>query len=193
MEGSRFSLQKLNNSNYPSWRFKVELLLIREELWRYVEPGVKPEAEAETVWNVGDAKARTTIGLLIDDNQHSLIRAVRTARETWLALKNHHEKTSLTSKVSLLKRICDKRYSVGESMEEHLSTMEELFSRLANAGQELAENLAVAMILRSLPSSFDALTTALESRAEADLTLELVKKNYLTKLRSGRAQRRIQC
>lgn len=179
MDGSRFSIQKLNNSNYPSWRFKVELLLIREELWRYVEPGVKPAAVAADAWDAGDAKARATIGLLIDDNQHSLIRAVKTARDTWLALKNHHEKTSLTSKVSLLKRICDKRYSEGDSMEEHLFDMEELFSRLANAGQELEENLAVAMILRSLPSSFDALTTALESRDEADLTLELVKRKLL--------------
>ena len=53
--------------------------------------------------------------------------------------------------------------------------MEELFEKLANAGQELAENLRVAMILRSLPSSFDTLTTALEIRADADLTIELVK------------------
>ena len=179
MEGNRFSLQKLSNSNYPTWRFKVELLLVREELWRYVDPGVQPAGETDAVWNAGDAKARATIGLLIEDNQHGLIRASRTAHDAWMALQNHHQKTSLTSKVSLLKRICDKRFADGDDMAEHLFEMEELFSRLANAGQELEENLTVAMILRSLPSSYDTLTTALESRSDDDLTLELVKRKLL--------------
>lgn len=179
MEGNRFSLQKLNNTNYLTWRFKVELLLVRDELWRYVDPGVKPEEEADAAWNAGDAKARATIGLLIEDNQHGLIRASRTAKDAWTALKNHHQKTSLTSKVSLLKRICDKRFADGDDMAEHLFEMEELFSRLVNAGQELGENLTVAMILRSLPSSYDTLTTALESRSDDDLTMELVKRKLL--------------
>ena len=179
MEGNRFSLQKLGNNNYPTWRFKVELLLVREELWRYVDPGVKPEGEPDAIWNAGDAKARATIGLLIEDNQHGLIRASRTAKDTWTALQNHHQKTSLTSKVSLLKQICDKRFADGDDMAEHLFEMEELFSRLTNAGQELGENLTVAMILRSLPTSYDTLTTALESRSDDDLTLELVKRKLL--------------
>ncbi|XP_038110550.1 uncharacterized protein LOC119767086 [Culex quinquefasciatus] len=53
--------------------------------------------------------------------------------------------------------------------------MEEIFERLAMAGQELDEDLCVAMILRSLPSSFNTLTTALEARSDEELTLELVK------------------
>lgn len=179
MDGSRFSLQKLNNGNYPSWRFKGELLLVREDLWRYVTPGLKPETEAVAVWNAGDAKARATIGLLIEDNQHALIRPSKTAKEAWTALQNHHQKVSLTSKVSLLKRICDKRFTEGEDMAEHVFALEELFSSLANAGQQLEENLMVAMILRSLPSTYDTLTTALESRSDDDLTLELVKRKLL--------------
>lgn len=105
MDGSRFSLQKLNNGNYPSWRFKVELLLVREDLWRYVTPGLKPETEAVAVWNAGDAKARAIIGLLIEDNQHALIRPSKTAKEAWTALQNHHQKVDLTSKVSLLRLV----------------------------------------------------------------------------------------
>lgn len=81
-------------------------LLAREELWCYVTPGEKPDA----IWSAGNAKARTTIGLLIGDNQYPLIwcRSSKTAKEAWTALQNHYQKISLTSKVSLLlKRICD--------------------------------------------------------------------------------------
>lgn len=178
-----FSLQKLNNANYSSWRFKVELLLVREELWRYVTPGEKPEVEAEAVWAAGDAKARATIGLLIEDNQHALIRSSRTAKEAWTALQNHHQKVCLTSKVSMLKRIYDERYSEGEDMAEYIFGMEELFSSLANAGQQLEKNLMVAMILRSLPSTFDTLTTALENRSDDKLILELDKRKLLNEER----------
>ena len=70
MEANRFTLQKLNNGNYPTWRFKVELFLIRNELWLYVEPGVKPEQEAAATWQAGVAKVRATVGLLVEDNQY---------------------------------------------------------------------------------------------------------------------------
>ena len=105
-DGNRFSMAKLNNNNYSSWRFKVELLLVQEELWHHVEPGVKPANVDQAIWDAGVAKTRAIIGLLIDDNQHGLIRNSTTAREAWLSLQNHHRKSTLTSKVSLLKRDC---------------------------------------------------------------------------------------
>lgn len=190
MDANRFSIQKLNNNNYSAWKFKVELLLVREDLWRLVNPGVKPATEEESAWNALDAKTRATIGLLIEDNQHGLIRGAATSKAAWDALKDHHQKTTLTSKVSLLKQICDKRFADGEDMAEHLFVMEELFDRLKNAGQPLGDTLQVAMILRSLPRSFDTLTTALESRSDADLTLELVKRKLLDEIakRQGSAE-----
>jgi hypothetical protein len=60
-------------------------------------------------------------------------------------------------------------------MENHIFEMEDLFVKLNNAGQKLSENLRVAMILRSLPDSFDALCTALESRSDTELTLDLIR------------------
>lgn len=39
-----FSIVKLGNSNYGTWKFQMEVLLIREELWYRVDE-VKPEPE----------------------------------------------------------------------------------------------------------------------------------------------------
>ncbi len=60
-------------------------------------------------------------------------------------------------------------------MHAYLLEMESLFDKLENAGQKLDDTLKVAMVLRSLPDSFDALCTALESRNDADLTMELIR------------------
>ncbi|KXJ74672.1 hypothetical protein RP20_CCG013146 [Aedes albopictus] len=64
-------------------------------------------------------------------------------------------------------------------MEKHLVDLDDLFERLENVGQKLDDSLKVAMVLRSLPDSFDSLVMALESRPDADITLDLVKAKLL--------------
>ncbi|XP_039449093.1 uncharacterized protein LOC120428179 [Culex pipiens pallens] len=237
----RIEVVKLNGTNYCSWKRKVEFLLIRDDLWRYVV-GTKPvpwraavgsgsngaagadqvvlnAAEIEA-WDNGDQRARATIGLLMEDTQ-SLIKNATTAKLCWNALKDHFE----TSKVALLKRLCGMQYSellrrsaseaapcstslafvcvalsgaravawqesevenklkqagaraqLGtrirsscektpklEDIQQHVQQMEVIFERLAMAGQELDEDLCVAMILRSC-----------QARSDEELTLKQV-------------------
>lgn len=42
----KIGIAKLTNDNYDSWKLEVEFLLVREVLWKYVSPGVKPMAAA---------------------------------------------------------------------------------------------------------------------------------------------------
>lgn len=177
MEGSKISIVKLNNSNFSVWKFKAEMLLTREDMWKFIEDEA-PEPVTDA-WKAGDRKARATIALLVEDQQHALLRDTKTAKEAWNNLKKHHEKTSLCSKVAVLKRICNKTFRDGDDMQSHLFELEELFAKFSCAGLNLGEPLMVALVLRSLPNSFDTLTTALESRPADDLKLELVKSKLL--------------
>lgn len=91
----RIGILKLNGSNCGSWKTKVEFLLARDNLWRYVigtSPAVSAEASGSgdaaaevEAWNNGDQKAHSTI-----------------------------------VKVSLRKQICDKRYADGKDIEWHV-------------------------------------------------------------------------
>lgn len=174
MDFSKVGVVRLHNRNYRSWAFKVQMLMMREGTWKYVSPGTPP-TPVTSDWTEGDEKARATIALLVEDGQHSLIMSKTTAKSTWGALKTHHHKATLTGKVSLLKEICSMNFREGHNMEEFIYGMEELYSRLENSGEKLSEYMQVAMILRSLPKAFDALTTALESRSDAELKMDLVK------------------
>lgn len=175
---SKVNVIRLNNRNYRSWSFKVQMLMRREGTWSFVDPGTPPD-QITDAWREGDSKARATIALLVEENQHNLIMAKTTAKTTWDALKAHHQKATLTGKVSLLKDICSANYKEGESMELFLYEMEELYSRLENSGERLSQYMQVAMILRSLPKAFDAFTTALESRLDEELTMELVRSKLI--------------
>ena len=172
-----FKITKLNNSNYQTWKYKLEMLLLKEGLFDYV--GKEKPSTTTSEWDVKDGKAKAIIGLLVEDNQLIHVRKLNTAKQYWEALKSYHEKSSLTNKVFLLKKLCKMRLSQDGDMEVHITEMLEIVDKLVNLGETLAENLTVALLLCSLPDSYDTLITALESRPEEDLTLELVKEKCI--------------
>src|SRR6218665_3633647 len=65
-------IENLNNQNYQTWKFKMELLLIKEDLWETVTKKIPDPVTSE--WQTKDAKARAIIGLQVADNQLHLIR-----------------------------------------------------------------------------------------------------------------------
>lgn len=170
---SRIAIEKLNNDNYEYWKYKMELLLMREELWEIVTE-VAPEVPTPTQTK-GDNKARATICLMVDDNQLIHVRSEETAKGAWNALKAYHQKSTLSSKVSLLKNVVNQRLQEGGDMEVHVSEMLVKFGKLAALGQKIDDSLQIAILLSSLPDSYSTLVTALESRPEKDLTLTLVR------------------
>jgi gag-polypeptide of LTR copia-type len=175
--GAALRITKLNNANYQMWKYKVELLLTREDTWDAVANDAPDPITAE--WRAKDRRAWATIGLLLEDNQLHLVRKQETAKDIWTALQRYHEKSTLSNKASLLKKICALKLSESGDMERHLGSMEDPFDQLASLGDTLAEQLTVAHFLSSLPDSYGTLITALEIRLEADLTVELVKNKLL--------------
>ena len=166
-------ITKLNNCTYQTWKFKVELLLIKEEVWDTISRD--PPTVMTDKWQTKDNKARASIGLLLEDSQLHLVRKETTARDMWTALKQYHEKSTLSNKVSLLRKLCALKLAETGDMESHLAQMEDLIDQLSSLGETLADQLTVALFLSSLPESYGTLITALETRPEADLTTHLVK------------------
>lgn len=184
-DNTRVTITKLNNENYQVWKYKVELLLVKEDLWNVVSE--EPPAEPDAAWKRKDGQARATIGLLVEDNQFIHIREKTNARDTWNALKTYHQKATLTSKVYLLKRICSLKLTDDGNMEDHINNMLDLVNKLTALGEQLMDHLIVAMMLSSLPDSYNTLITALESRAEEDLTLDLVKGKLIDEYKRRKA------
>jgi len=176
-EYSRLVMTKLNNANYQTWKFKMELLLTKEKLWNVVTDD--PPDPVTDEWSIKAKQAQATIGLLLEDSQLHIIRKETTSKATWTAVQRYHEKSTMSSKVSLLKKICALELRDDGDMSEHLADMEDLVDQLASLGEPLAEHLTVALMLSSLPDSYDTRIKALETRSEEDLTKEIVKNKIL--------------
>ena len=193
MEGQKFSFEKLNDKNFETWSLKIKAVLINSDLWEFVNSDcpapieetaknaagedvitVKNEKEIST-WMSKDQKAFSNLILSVDDSQLQLIKKCTTSKSAWNELKSYHQKSTLSNKVSLLKQACKMQLREGDDMGNHIFKMEEIFDKLANLGKNLEEDLRVAIILSSLPESYNTLITALEARDEKDLTMALVK------------------
>ena len=94
----RIAIAKLNNENYQTWKFKAELLLIRDDPWSVVDDEQPDPVTAE--WRGKDRKARATICLLLEDSQLHIVQREPTAKAAWTTLKRYREKSTLSSKIT---------------------------------------------------------------------------------------------
>lgn len=171
----KVKITKLNGSNYQIWKYKIELILTKEDLWDIVSNDLPEGIARDAAWEKRNGKAKATIGLSVEDNQLGHIRKETTAKAAWNALQSYHEKSTLTNKVFLLKRLCRMQMNDNGNMEDHVNIMMDVVNQLEALGEKLKDDLVVALLLCSLPDSYDTLITALESRADADITLDMVK------------------
>ena len=77
MADAKPKFSKLSNDNYANWKFRMELLLRKQGLWKRVIEGCCPPAKVDRGvvinqteiddWESQDDEARGTIGLLVMD------------------------------------------------------------------------------------------------------------------------------
>lgn len=183
---NKTTIEKLNNTNYYTWKYKIRLMLIKEDVWECIVDEA-PNANNETRaglrslqrWNKKDQKAQAIIGLNVDNSQLVHIRNKETAQDVWNALKSAHEKDTLTNKVSLYKKIAMLKMKEDGKAEEHLNELINLFQKLEDLGQEADEQWKIGMTFASLPPTYSTLVTALEARSDDDLTWSLVQTKIL--------------
>ena len=170
---NKIAIEKLTGSNYEAWKFNAEMLLAREQLWKYVEDD--PPNPVTVGWKEGDHRTRGTIALLVGAGQRRLIQKCKTTKETWKKLEDTFGKSSPTTVLSMLRRVMTLKFTEGEDIGQHLNEMEDLFERLTNAGYEMPEKIQILIVLWSMPETYDNLGQALVNVADKDLTLELIK------------------
>lgn len=182
MSSKSENIIKLNNTNYYSWKFKMEMILIKEDVWETVTtPAVDVPigTRAVNAWRKNDRKAKALIGLNVEDDQLVYIRNCATARDAWQELKKAHEKGTIVNKVLLFKKISQKRLKEGGNLPRHINDLNEMFQQLIDISGDMAQEWKVGILLGSLPKSYDNLITALEVRPEAELTWSLVQSKLI--------------
>lgn len=180
MASGSVNFEKLNASNYSTWAFKMEMFLVKEDLWKYVESD-EPDENSPDLRKYLEKSRKTLacIALMMEDDQAILLTNVKSGKMAWNLLKQHYQQPTISFKIRILKRLVKMQLEIGGNMQEHLNIIFTLVKELMDRGMNLEQQLVVSIILASLNEDYDPLVTAIEAWDESKLTIPAVKSKLI--------------
>lgn len=173
-------IEKLNNKNYHHWALRMKVFLTKESCWDSITTDCPTEAAGKTAWEAKNAKAHQFIILSVGNDQLVLVHETTTAKEAWEKLKSYHQKSAISIKVRLLRKLCKTELPRDGNMEKHLLEMSEGISQLKESGYKLDDDMSMFLLLSSVnEEEYGSLITALEARDEKTLTVEVIRNKLL--------------
>lgn len=73
----------------------------------------------------------------------------------WLAVKNSHERTNLSSKLFLLRKLYSIKLVEGGNVVDHITKIYQPRDKLNATGQNIIDQYLAALLLCSLPLSYE--------------------------------------
>lgn len=176
-----YSIPSLNASNYASWSIKIEMLLIRSELWSVVD-GSEPSPPSSnvadlTVWQLKDSKARSDILLHCGEKQLISLRPLKTSKDVWERIKQLYERSNKASQVYLHKQLCHMTMSESDDVISFLETWQSTLQEAAISGCTFSDAQQVNLLLSALPDSWGPFITT--QGAITDLNFTTLLSNIL--------------
>ncbi len=169
------NIDKLDGSNWSNWKVQLMNFLKARKLWKMclgteVIPGQEDVAAVEE-YEVKVARVLSILCQTISTQYLYLITSqnVTDPKQAWNALIGQFERPSLSNKMSLKSQLFGLQMKPGCSMENHLKELTGLVERLAALGAPVDEQDQVVLLLRSLPSHFESLTTAYMAKGEVQM------------------------
>jgi len=105
----------------------------------------------------------TTIVLAVEPSLLYLLSNPEDPVTVWKKLRDQFQKKTWVNKLGLHHKLHTLQLVDGESVQDHIRAMTELFNEFTTVGHVISEEDRVVYLLASLPESFSALVTALEA------------------------------
>ena len=181
-ESRTVAIVPLKGSNYPTWKVQCRMALVKDGLWSIVNG-------TEAIPDEGDADARAkfvarrdrALALIVLSVEPSLLYLLGDPEDpvvVWKKLSDQFQKKTWANKLELRRRLYSLKLREGDSVQEHIRKMIEIFEELAVIGDPVTEEDRVVYLLASLPESYNMLVTALEANSDVP-QMEVVTERLL--------------
>ncbi|XP_011408658.1 PREDICTED: uncharacterized protein LOC105315642 [Amphimedon queenslandica] len=155
------------------------MTLMKENLWGIVNGTERaPYGDGAAKFQTRKDRALATIILSIDPSLLYLVGEPDDPVEVWRLLSNHFQKKTWANRLALRCKLHSLRLEKGQSVQEHIKSMTEVFSELSVIGDNISDedHVHVVYLLASLPESFDMLVTAFEANSDVPNLETVIKK-----------------
>ena len=153
----------LGDDNWLAWKTRITTVLKRDDAYE-IATGAVPQPQdpvAAATWAEKDLFARLRIVTSIKDEQIVHILGCNSSAEMWDALRTIHEPRGEQSIIPTKRALYSAQAEEGSDIAAHLNNMTVLRERLTLSGHWIDEDEFKALLLTSLPPSWDAFTTPL--------------------------------
>ena len=172
----------LNKKNYPTWKMQCQMALVKDSIWSIVngtETAPATDGEAWRKFMGRRGRAPAIIVLAIDPTLLYLIGKPKDPQAVWARLEGQFQRKTWANKLQLRRKLFALKLKEGESVNEHIKSMSEIFKALAVIGDPTGDEDKVVHLLASLSNLFDMLVTALEAQLESMPKGELVTERLI--------------
>ncbi|XP_076918766.1 uncharacterized protein LOC143579303 [Bidens hawaiensis] len=161
-------LHVFKGEGYEFWCIRVKTVLRSHDLWECVTSvfNARDTDEARLTENRRkDARALALIQQAVHDTIFSRIAAAETANQAWTVLKTEYKGDSkvLTVKLQGLRHEFETlQMKDDETVSDFLSRVMRIVNQKRAYGEDVSDQLVVEKVLRSLPTKWDHVLTAIE-------------------------------
>ena len=174
-------IEKLTDTNFHSWKRKIQLLLAYRDLEDYIHEDRPTDPDAQQKWDRGDRKAQAVIGLSLSNEHLEHVSDVSSAKEMWHTILDVFERHTLLNKLAARRKFYTVTMEQGEKVLTYINRVQHLASILKSMKVEIDDKEMAMAVLNGLPARFDSLIVALDAlgNEDKDFTLDFVKSRLL--------------
>jgi hypothetical protein len=169
-------VDKFNGDNFSLFKFKMEMILAEKDLWDIVVGTEKaPSIESdEKVISAFKKRERVAFCILYNhrvDAQIQHVKSCKGAMEAWKTLCGIHETRGLANMLFLRRKLFTMKMQEPDDLLQYINKVTTLVDQLEALDVLVTEGDNMMTILESLPSSFENLIVAMETKDIKELTL----------------------
>eukprot|EP00171_Calliarthron_tuberculosum_P023570 IDg23570t1 len=161
-------MQKLNDSNFHSWKQKIKYVLAHRQVDKMIDPRLRPDKppddnEEVLEWLRKDKTAQMTITLTLSDEMLKNVSHTTTALEMWRKISNVYERHTLLNKLSARRNFYTATMFSSEKMLTYMNRVRQMALALQSMSVDIDDKELAMAILNGLPSSYSTVITALDA------------------------------
>ena len=173
------TLEKFNGFNFHTWKVKIQLQMMRRNLWGIVKGIEKAPTDPRQLieWEKKDDRAKAILGLSLADSQLHLIDLKKYSAELWAQLSTIFGEKVVNAKFSLKLQLFKLKMHDEVSLSSHINDLKSLLAQLAYIDCKVDEDDAKAILLNSLSQKYDNAIftlTQMPSRSLGDMISALL-------------------
>lgn len=176
MESELIKIEKLEESkDWTTWKFLVQILLKSNDVFDVVSGDDEKPATAGddlTAWKKKEYKAQRIITGTLAKKVVLHVQNCKTSKEMWDKLNLVFESRGETSKHLLQERFFAFKKDPNDDIATHIAKLIEIVAQLKHLSVAIDDSMVITKVLMTLPTDFRHFSSAWESTAKNDQTLE---------------------